>query len=46
MSFSLLILGFGYFGTIAGTSIGLYLLDTINMFPKMSLKYHEYQSGV
>jgi probable transfer protein len=25
-----LILGFGYFGTIAGTSGGLYLLDTIN----------------
>ena len=25
-----LVLGFGYFGTIAGTSGGLYLLDTIN----------------
>jgi len=28
--FLVLILGFGYFGTIAGTSGGLYLLDTIN----------------
>ena len=28
--FLALILGFGYFGTIAGTSGGLYLLDTIN----------------
>lgn len=28
--FIVLILGFGYFGTIAGTSGGLYLLDTIN----------------
>lgn len=28
--FLVLILGFGYFGTIAGTSSGLYLLDTIN----------------
>lgn len=30
--FLVLILGFGYFGTIAGTSGGLYLLDTINHF--------------
>ena len=29
--FLVLILGFGYFGTIAGTSGGLYLLDTINL---------------
>lgn len=29
-----LILGFGYFGTIAGTSGGLYLLDTINNVSK------------
>ena len=28
--FLVIILGFGYFGTIAGTSGGLYLLDTIN----------------
>ena len=28
--FLVLILGFGYFGTISGTSGGLYLLDTIN----------------
>lgn len=28
--FLVLILGFGYFGTVAGTSGGLYLLDTIN----------------
>ena len=28
--FLVLIIGFGYFGTIAGTSGGLYLLDTIN----------------
>ena len=28
--FLVFILGFGYFGTIAGTSGGLYLLDTIN----------------
>ena len=28
--FLVLFLGFGYFGTIAGTSGGLYLLDTIN----------------
>lgn len=28
--FLVLILGFGYFGTIAGTSGGLFLLDTIN----------------
>ena len=28
--FLVLILGFGYFGTIAGTSGGLYILDTIN----------------
>ena len=28
--FLVLILGFGYFGTITGTSGGLYLLDTIN----------------
>lgn len=28
--FLVLIFGFGYFGTIAGTSGGLYLLDTIN----------------
>lgn len=28
--FLVLILGFGYFGTIAGTSGGLYLIDTIN----------------
>ena len=28
--FLVVILGFGYFGTIAGTSGGLYLLDTIN----------------
>ena len=29
-----LLLGFGYFGTIAGTSGGLYLLDTINNVSK------------
>ena len=29
-----LILGFGYFGTVAGTSGGLYLLDTINNVSK------------
>ena len=28
--FLVIILGFGYFGTIAGTSGGLYILDTIN----------------
>ena len=32
--FLVLILGFGYFGTIAGTSGGLYLLDTINNVSK------------
>ena len=32
--FLVLILGFGYFGTIAGTSGGLYLLDTINNITK------------
>ena len=32
--FLVLILGFGYFGTIAGTSGGLYLLDTINNISK------------
>ena len=32
--FLVLILGFGYFGTIAGTSGGLYLLDTSTMFPQ------------
>lgn len=32
--FLVLILGFGYFGTIAGTSGGLYLLDTINHVSK------------
>ena len=36
--FLVIILGFGYFGTIAGTSGGLYLLDTITMSLKMSLK--------
>ena len=32
--FLVLILGFGYFGTVAGTSGGLYLLDTINNVSK------------
>ena len=32
--FLVLILGFGYFGTVAGTSGGLYLLDTINNISK------------
>lgn len=32
--FLVIILGFGYFGTIAGTSGGLYLLDTINNVSK------------
>ena len=32
--FLILILGFGYFGTVAGTSGGLYLLDTINNVSK------------
>lgn len=32
--FLVLILGFGYFGTVAGTSGGLYLLDTINHVSK------------
>lgn len=32
--FLVIILGFGYFGTVAGTSGGLYLLDTINNVSK------------
>lgn len=32
--FLVLILGFGYFGTVSGTSGGLYLLDTINNVSK------------
>lgn len=37
--FLVLILGFGYFGTIAGTSGGLYLLDTINNVSKDVTKH-------
>ena len=29
-----ILIGFGYFGTISGTSGGLYLLDTINNISK------------
>ena len=38
--FLVLILGFGYFGTVAGTSGGLYLLDTINNVSKAVSSTH------